>query len=161
MPHVADQFSGHLFPGDPRGPLTGAYGCIWPTFPAMRYQIHSEDATDNWDVWNDGGALVGLSSPIGEHDSPTWQLIGPQPPFEFVTWEKLPDSTELDGYFWQLTWKLISDPLILLDELHVDRQKCNVNVALPDWSSGPSFPGSFGLTARADQVLWNKTEPPG
>lgn len=160
MAKTADQFAGHVFNGDPRSLLTAAFACTWPTMPAYRYRIHSADASGQWSVWNDGGALVELVSPIGEHNLAQWQLVGWQPPFEFVRWSKLPSSDELSGYTWQLWWKLLNDPLNLIDHLAMTTGRCNVNIPLPDWASGPSFPGSFGLTAQAEQVVYNETLPP-
>lgn len=160
MPKVDDPFAGHVLPGDPRALVTGAFGCTWPTLPAYRYRIQSNDATLAWAVWNNGGVLVQLTTDPEDNDFPKWEMLGAQPPFEFVHWWKEPATTELDGYTWRLEWKLIGNPLNLLDFLPVDSGRCNVDVSLPNWSSGPSFPGSFGTTARADQVIYDQTEPP-
>lgn len=160
MPHVDEQFTGHVPTGDPRSLLTGAFGCIWPTMPAFRYRIQSDDATGLWSPWNDGGALVELITPIGQHDLPAWELLEATPPFEFVRWTKQPSSNELLGYFWQLWWKRSDDPLNILVFHAQPQSKCNVDVPLPNFSAGPSFPGSFGNTARADQVVFDQRVPP-
>lgn len=160
MPHVNDQFRGHMFGPDPRACTTAAFGCTWPTVPAFRYRIQSDDASGLWSGWNDGGVLVGQVGAIDDHDTKLWVQLTRFELFELVELRKLPGTTEFDGYRWQLIWKLLVDPLTLLDELPVAMGRCNVNVPLPNWTGGPSFPGSFGLTARMDQVPWNKSEPP-
>lgn len=160
MPHVDDQFSGHLTSEDPRGPAFGAFGCVWPTIPPWRWNILSDDATGFWLFFNSPGVVLQFTETVFPYTHTHWDLLGTQLPFEFVNLQKIRRADEFEGYTWQLTWKLLGLVLNVRDVLDVDAGRCNVNVPLPNWSTGIPFLGSFGDTARMEQVLWDGTTAP-
>jgi hypothetical protein len=128
--------------------------------PAFRYRIFSTTATGLWSIWNDPGALVEYTGTLDDHDTGDWVLIEGDALFESVIWRKTIRLDEEDGYAWQLQWKRTDDPLTLLDILDRDPEKCNTDITLPDWESGPGFPGSLGTDAQAFQVIFDETMPP-
>lgn len=160
MVKYADRFQGHVYDLDPRSLVTGALACTWPTMPAYRYRLFSTDATGAWAVWNFPGILVQLTTDIAEHDNAKWEMLSGPPRMEFVEWTKVPRADGEYGYRWGLKWKRTDDPLTLQDYLIQDPGRCNTDISLPNWSSGPSFPGSFGETAIARQVVFDQTMPP-
>lgn len=160
MPLVDDQFAGHFFPADPRSNLTGAFGCTWPTVPAYRYLISAPEATGFYFGFRAVPPLVELITDIDDHNVARWELVGTQPPWDFVRWDKLPIDTEFDGFEWVLTWKLALAPETVTNSfIETTPRKCNYDVDLPDWTFG-GVAGSMGAGAVAAQVLWDQTEPP-
>lgn len=160
MPKVDDQFAGHMFPGDPRNNATGAFGCIWPTVPAYKYQIFGPEADGDWLGYRVTPPTVTLVTPVTEHDVPRWEMLESYGLFEFVRLDKLPIDTEVNGFEWVLTWKNVgADPVISNSFTLTSPRTCNTDVLLPNWNF-PEIPGQLGPGAKLLQVLWNEFEPP-
>lgn len=56
--HADDRFSGHLDNLDPRTPIFASGACDWPTIPAYRYMLVSDDAIGIMDFLNTDGILI-------------------------------------------------------------------------------------------------------
>lgn len=72
-------FTGFMQPGDPRGPLFASGGATWPTCPAWRYRLGSEDASGSWSFLRTTGILFEATGPSG-HDFATWAMMADAPP---------------------------------------------------------------------------------
>lgn len=160
MPLYADNFAGHMFDGDPRNPLTGAFACTWPTVPAYRYRINAPNAFGVYIGFNITPPLIELTSDVGDHDVAEWEAPDPGFWLQSVLLRKLPIDTEFDGFQITLTWKTLINPNLLTnDEIYTTR-KCNKNIPLPNWNQGPMINGEMGEDAELLQVVWDETEPP-
>ena len=160
MPKVDDNFAGHVFNEDPRNLLTAAFGCVWPTFPAYRYLLDAPNATSVWGLFKNFPPLLQLSSDLDEHDTGRWNIEAAAPFFEYIRWDKLSIDSELDGFEWILTWKLVGNPTVINNSFTVTSPRaCNADVALPNWTF-PGVPGELGSGAVMRQVVFDETTPP-
>ncbi|GAG64994.1 unnamed protein product [marine sediment metagenome] len=160
MPLYDDQFAGHLFNGDPRNPLSAAFGCTWPTFPAYRYIFDAPNSTGLWAIFRSPAPLVELVSDVNTHRTGEWERIGLPGFFARLEWDKLAIADEFDGFEWVLTWEPIFQPITITNSFIVTSPRaCNTDVALPNWNFG-EIPGELGEDAFARQVVWDETVPP-
>lgn len=160
MPHSDDLFTGHVFTGDPRNLLTAAFGCTWPTMPGYRLLIEAPNAFGVWALFDVFPVLLELVSPLLDHQTGQWEGIQMHPVYEFVKWDKLSIDTEVDGFEWVLTWKLVGSDTTVNNSFTVTSpRKCNVDVNLPNWSF-PGVSGELGPNAKMRQVVWDESEPP-
>lgn len=160
MPKVEDRFSGHFETGDPRGPLTAAGGCDWPTVPAFRYWLKSDDATLDLRFLNSHPVLLEFSSVQPAHDVAAWSLV---PPHDFVSVAAavkvyfFPNNT----YAWTfavLVNAIPEEPLLF--NVIRDSENCNRDIPLPNVFAFDIDRGVTGDTFRMEQIEFDKTAPP-
>jgi hypothetical protein len=159
-PSIADPFRGHLAHGDPRGPLSAAGGCTWPTVPAYRYAIRSDDATGQLAFLNHNPIIIEYSPGESSHNLGVWNLIGDHYSVDTtVAIKHHVAGTEIyTWYFWIMT---AATPQIFLNfSVPRDVETCNRDIPLPDVHGGDPQLGETGDTFRMDQVEWDKTSPP-
>ena len=160
MPHVDNEFVGHMFGEDPRNLCTAAHSCTWPTLPAYRWQFDCPNASGLYTFFRILSPLVELTSSLLEHDFGDWNLVGAQPPFDLLLLRKLPIDTEDDGFQFTLTFKMSFDPGTYNNDEIFPSGKCNVNYDLPNWNQGGAPVGSLGDNAILRQVVWDEASPP-
>ena len=152
-----ERFDGHLSHEDPRTPVTGAAGCVWPTIPAHRYRLSSDNA---WGVLFPLRAqpiLVEKVTPGDAHDACQWNMISGPPPILFaILWKSWNPHSE--GYTWQLG---ITATLCGIMEIEIERpeERCNRDFIIGEMTC-PAYAGGTGANFQARQVEWNKTAPP-
>lgn len=161
MPLYDDHFSGHLETEDPRGPLSAAGGCRWPTCPAYRYWLISDDATGDLAFLNTDPILIQFTGPQPSHDSAKWILHGANPFITSAVAEKLFDQGDTT-YRWLFDVNVIAIPEAPLTFGVVRNvEKCNRDIPLPNTWAFDIDRGVTGDTFRMEQVEWDKTKPPG
>lgn len=94
------RFVGHLGGDDPRTNLHGAGGCVWPTVPAYRYLLTSDNPTGPFQFLSTVGLLVQFASGDLGHDLALW--LGPWNPLPGVTCTAF-KSMEPSGMAWRWT----------------------------------------------------------
>lgn len=160
MPKYADRFSGHLANGDPRTPLHGAGGCVWPTFPAQRYSILSSDASGVFQVFNFTPGLVIRLRTQPDHDIYEYVPFAVPPPWQITLCRKVYNPTT-EGYRWELDMNAGSGICSVQWRVEFPFQKCNVDVTLGNKEcAGGVPPGASGATFRMEQVEWDEVTPP-
>lgn len=159
-PLYADRFAGHMPDGDPRTPLHGAAGCVWPTVPATRYLFTSDDATGIFLPFKLLGALVIRSVATVDHDLYSYISMAWAPPWELVYCRKVKDPST-SGYRWQIQMHAGSGLCLVTIDAPFPNQKCNVTVPLGAYECPFSVPpGTTGSTFRMEQVEFDETSPP-
>lgn len=153
-----DHFSGHLDHRDPRTPVHGAAGCTWPTIPAMRYLLKSENATGAWAVWNTSGTLLLRVALTPDHDQYDYVPAG-TPPGWSITRARKSWNPSTEGYTWELFLNFGGSLCVVEIVIERPEEKCNVDVAIGDRSC-PALPGSSGSSFSMRQVEWNDAVPP-
>jgi hypothetical protein len=159
-PKVADPFSGHLPDGDPRGPLSAAAGCIWPTVPPYRFHLISDDATAGLGFLNTRPIVFEFVSDQPAHDQAFWSLLGTHPDVSSGLVVKEYDFFRT-GYAWAgQIWvnAFFSLPLLFRQLRPIER--CNRDCALPNVAVYEPIDGVTGDTFRLEQIEWDKTSPP-
>lgn len=68
-------FDGHLDSRDPRGLLTAAAGCDWPTIPPYRVFLGSGNADGIWEFLQDAGLLYEMDLATDTHDYVKYNMI--------------------------------------------------------------------------------------
>ena len=159
-PLYANHFAGHLPEGDPRTPVHGAAGCVWPTVPAMRYYFTSDNATGIFLPFQVLGALVIRPTIAVDHNLFAYQAVVWPPPWALVYCRKVadPDST---GYRWQVQFHAGSGLCLVTIDIPFPNQGCNVTVPLGNQVCpimGPA--GQSGDTFRMEQVEFDDVLPP-
>lgn len=157
MPRYNDYFRSHLFPGDPRTPLTAAGGCIWPTIPAHRYLLKSQDATGVLTGLNTEGILIEKVTPGEGHDSCQYLMIaGPVPVTFCIVWKHI--AADRNGYRWTIGISATGCGIIE-GEVIRPRETCNRDFLIG--SLGCSMTSDHtGATFTAYQVVFDETNPP-
>lgn len=159
-PHAADQFTGHLFEGDPRTLCHGAGGCRFPTMPAMRYLLFSGNPTGLFTVWQFTPGLMIRMVDTVDHDLFAYVGVSIPPPFSLTLARKV-YNPETWGYRWELDFDMGSGCSTI--EFRIERpfEKCNQDVLLGTGHcmEHPEF-GEFGDTFSMQQVKWDETQPP-
>lgn len=160
MPLYDDHFSGHLETGDPRGPLSAAGGCTWPTIPAFRYWLISDDATGDLAFFNTAPVLIQFRSAQPAHNLAVWLLQGTHPDVSIVIAVKLFDQGSTT-YTWEFAILVNAIPEALL-EFVVTRPigPCNRDIPLPDVWAFDIDRGTTGTTFRMEQIEWDHESPP-
>lgn len=155
----ADRFSGHLSPDDPRTPVTAAGGCTWPTIPAYRYWLTSDDATGIFSFLNTEGILYQQSGTPPGHDRMKYtgiKLTGWTPSTYLIR----DYSAEFNNIMWHL-YLHHKDCYFEINSSGIQQPgKCNVDIPIFEfdclWGNGTS-----GKTCRLEQVEFDKDKPPG
>lgn len=156
----ANRFAGHLDKDDPRTPVHGAAGCIWPTIPAQRYIVVSSDATGIFAPFILTPALVIRLRTQPDHDDYEYFPTSVPPPWTITRCVKVWNPTTR-GYRWELDMNAGSGICDVSWRVEFPEQKCNVTVPLGNKiCPGGIPPGQAGSTFRLEQVEWNKTSPP-
>lgn len=159
-PHVADPFVGHLPKGDPRGPLSAAGGCNWPTIPAYRYWLISDDATIDLAFLNTRPILLEFTSLQPAHNLGVWQLLGTSADVDSAIAVKLfTPGTSI--YMWVFGIEVTAIPEAPL-QFNVPRsvETCNRDIPLPNTWAFDIDRGVTGDTFRMEQIEWDKESPP-
>lgn len=142
-----DRFAGHLRPGDYRGPLHGAGGCTWPTIPAARYLLWSDDAIGWFWPLRYTGILVQVVDQQINHDLIAYNHLTGPPGMTCTKFQKDIWEDQL-GYTWTIHLDAGS-PCggTLVWELPFAEKKCNGFILLgdkgcvsqPGWRTGSAF----------------------
>lgn len=160
MPLFDDHFKGHLETGDPRGPLSAAGGCVWPTIPAFRYWLISNDATGDLAFFNTDPVLIQFNSTQPAHDLAGWILHGVNPNVGLAFAEKV-FTQGRTTYRWRFFITVIAIPEApLLFETIRNVEKCNRDIPLPNVWAFDIDRGVTGDTFRMEQIEWDKESPP-
>lgn len=156
----SDRFAGHLDHLDPRTPVHGAAGCVWPTVPAMRYYLTSDDATGIFLPLNVSGILVMRMVTSVDHDDYRYVQFGPFPVISCPWFRKRKDP-ESTGYIWDIIINGSSGcGPDLVWEIHRPMETCNRTIEIGN-KCCPLLPGSCtGSTFRAEQVEHDAFQPP-
>lgn len=160
MPLYANPFAGHIEGGDPRGPLSAAGGCTWPTIPAYRYWLKSDDATGDLAFFNTNPVQVQFDSPQPGHDTGVWRLFVANPYVSAAVAAKV-FSQGNSTYVWFFNINVVAIPEALLS-FRVDRnvETCNRDLPLPNTWAFDIDRGVTGDTFRFEQIEWDKESPP-
>lgn len=159
-PLYADRFAGHMPEGDPRGPLSAAGGCVWPTVPAFRYWLISDDATEELAFFNTDPVLVEFDSPQPSHSYAKWTLV---PPHAYVL-AAIAEKRHWPGegvYRWHFNIDVDEFPgHPLIFSIERPAETCNRNLPLPNVVAFDPASGETGDTFRMEQIVWDQTSPP-
>lgn len=160
MPLYANRFAGHMPTGDPRGPLSAGGGCTWPTCPAYRYWLISDDATGDLAFFNTDPVVIEFASDQPAHNSAGWTLIEANPNVAFAVAAK--EFTQGDAtYRWSFFIFVIAIPeALLLFDVTRNIETCNRDIPLPNVWAFDIDRGVTGDTFRMQQIEWDKTSPP-
>lgn len=159
-PRVADPFAGHFSPGDPRGPLSAAGGCTWPTIPPYRFWLTSDDATGDLAFFNVRPVLFQFASGQPAHNFTWWFRHGTHPDVGLARCLRrytfaAPTSN------WAFTIPVNAIPEESLN-FNIDRpiETCNRGLPLPNTFAFDIDRGVTGDTFRLEQIEWDQTSPP-
>jgi hypothetical protein len=160
MPKYADRFSGHMPEGDPRGPMWMSWGCDWPTCPAYKYLVVSDDATGFLSFLNTTGVLLEWRSQFIGTTKAEW--VGPKNVVPVtIAWMNLEWFKHLDSGEWN-GWIF---PSACSQGVHmvvpIGYRPCNKTVPIGDFTIPPPCESSTGSTCRMLQVEFDKETPPG
>lgn len=157
MPRYTDYFTSHMFPGDPRTPLTAADACTWPTVPAHRYWLTSDNATGILESLNADGVLFTKATPGVAHDDCQWNMIaGPFPFITGIMWKR--PRIDAPGYRWIVTFTTVFCGMMQKEILR-PVETCNRSFTIGEMECQFSSDHT-GSTFRAEQVVFDKTRPP-
>lgn len=160
-PLYHDRFSGHLEEGDPRGPLSAAGGCIWPTIPAYRYWLISDDATGDLAFFNTDPVIIQFISPQPAHDVAGWSLIVANPFVLAAAAQKTyvhPNNTYSWSFF--VIVNAIPEAWLTFGVIR-NNERCNRDIPLPNTWAFDIDRGVTGDTFRMEQIEWDEESPPG
>lgn len=153
----SDRFEGHLSHLDPRGPLTAAGSCIWPTIPAYRYQLSTTNAYGSLAVLNTWPILIQQVTPSPGHDIMQYNMLSGPPPIIFcVVWKR--SAADRLSYDWEIGISATGCG-IMEKTINKTRRKCNEDFFIGAMDC-TMFYGGTGSSFQAKQVEWNKTSPP-
>lgn len=158
-PLYADRFAGHYFTGDPRTPVQGAGGCVWPTVPPYRVQFSSTTATGQWEFLRYTPVIFQQVESPFHHNLLTYEMIEQPGPVYAWTLYKTHTRSLFPEWEWQMCIMLIGWP----DEVCFAKSKtgkCNVDVVWGNLSI-PYGAGLTGATFTQFQVVYDKLRHPG
>lgn len=159
-PHVANRFSGHFPEGDPRTPLHAAAGNTWPTVPAYRFYLISDNATGTASFWNHATGVIEQEGPFHEHSDCYWSFVAQHPAADWFVLRKLWIAPQ-DFYTWQLAFQVTAGSQIFGKIWTSTFGPGNVDLAIGSILPVlPGPPGDTGSTFRALQLEWNGAVPP-
>lgn len=160
MPLFDNHFAGHIETGDPRGPLSAGGGCVWPTIPAFRYWLISDDATGDLAFFNTTPVVIEFASPQPSHDAGEWNLLAADPNVSSVIAEKLFNQGDTT-YRWRFRIAVIAIPEEdLTFGVIRNVERCNRDIPLPNTWAFDIDRGVTGNTFRMEQIEWDATSPP-
>ena len=157
---MAKDFKGHFEPDDPRGPLSGAGGCTWPTVPPWRMRLYAPDPPGLWAWLKSTGLLYEQSGGDG-HDSTVWTAISALPFYLTSAWawrNWIPATQTLQ---W---WLFFNSPFVgpvievLNESTGIKPGNVDVEIDNSDWDWPPLASPGDELTLY--QVYFNETDPP-
>jgi hypothetical protein len=155
-----NKFAGHMPEGDPRTPLAAAGGCTWPTCPAFRYAILSDDATEELAFFNTTPVIIQFVGPWPSHNLAGWSLIIPHPDVVLALATKSFTQGE-STYRWAFgidVDEFPGHPLLFSTDRPLET--CNRTIPLPNVEAFDPASGETGDTFRMEQVVWNEDLPP-
>ena len=150
-------FSGHFPPDDPRTPVTAAGGCTWPTVPAYRYRLVSDNATGILSFLNTTGILYQQSGTPPGHNEMLYTgiILGQQ--IQSTTLQRSYPTVQ-GNIMWNLYLHHQDCYFEMTTSGTQSPGKCNVDVPLYEfdclWAEGSS-----GDTVRLLQVQFDKQWP--
>lgn len=160
MPHVDDQFSGHMFEDDPRGLLFGTHGCTWPTVPAWRYRAQSDNATGLFVELNGDGLLVPFLDETPSAKRVRWEFSGGVGQILEIRFTKVQAPVDEDGFAFICEIDLALPKVSVRRRIHFDLQECNFNALFGNFPGVDPVWGNAGSTFTMNQVVWDETLPP-
>lgn len=159
MPKYADHFAGHMELLDPRSSMFGCHGCTWPTIPAYKLFLASQDACGTLSFLNTVGVLFTVTTDTPPPNAVQWNHNGIQLPI--ISAFVLKNGME-DPYGYQLAVTMFMTVGTLEMDIVVAEQKCNRDHAMPvTWIDGPFGTGCTGHTCKLYQVEFDESTPPG
>ena len=159
MPKYANHFAGHIEHGDPRTPVTAAAGCLWPTMPAHRYLLTSQDASGMFLALNTVGVLFSKSTVGPGHDLCQWSGMGMPPPFVIAIAIKQAAPNK-QTYTWTVTLSALGVGLAI-KTVEFPLGDCNLDRLIGLFGFANPFLGNTGFSCQLQQVEFDHTEPPG
>lgn len=154
-----NRFRGHLHPGDPRTPVTGAGHCPWPTIPPYRIQLSSTNATGEWAFLRSRPIILEQHHFGQGHDRMGWVTIEKPSMVYLATIEKIALPFNFPTYRYWLTILLRGWPSARVWVKNC-RGRCNTDVY---W--GVQYRriemGTTGNQFRQYQVEFNQLRAPG
>lgn len=155
----ANRFAGHMHPDDPRTPLQGAAGCTWPTVPAFRFKLRTENAYGLLTFWNYNNALLQQQPGSHEHNELWW--LGSNLPLGCSYLIVGKHYTHPASIFTWTVALILTGPYTLISvEVPFEFGVCNRDWPIGDFTS-PFLPDSgMGSTCRLTQVEFDKTQEP-
>lgn len=159
-PTIGNRFKGHLAHGDPRGPLTAAGGCIWPTVPAFRYWLKSDDASGELTFLNHNPIRIQYDAELSGHNVAIWKRLG----FHYSIFTAVATKIHVPGtsiYTWWFSIRTVLRPFTpIAFQVERDIETCNRDIPLPNVPPYYPGPGGTGDTFRMEQIEWDQTSPP-
>jgi hypothetical protein len=159
MAHVENPFQGSMHPDDPRDLIFGCGGCSWPSVPAWKLFLCSNDATGLLSFFNTTGVLCTIRPSHIDPNNMQWDLEeGPISVLDaFVLKNRFNDPY---GYGFAVAvtglWGVMET------SARWPEQNCNITHWLPEATvTFGLLSGSTGETFRIKQVLWDDVRPPG
>ena len=153
------RFQGHLSIEDPRSVTTVAGGCTWPTIPAYRYLLTSDNPVGPFGFLATTGLLVQSASPITDHDFGIW--LGPVIPVPGVTATVAKVKYEgTEAWMWIVGILVPTCPLPAWGYFGPKTGKCNVDVTLGNIPCIIPSIGETGSDLQMRQCEWDQTGPP-
>lgn len=160
MPKYGNRFTGHKWNLDPRTPLSAAGGCDWPTYPAHRYLMVSDNPTGVWNFLNTDGILIENATPGVDHDV-AW-FSGPLNICP-ITYAYAFKQILGGGTAWE--WTIVIKHLMCFTPVGATygpfTGPCNVGVPLGNLECSNPYMGETGTDFQMMQVEYDQTEPPG
>lgn len=159
-PRYDNLFESHMPEGDPRSLVQAAGGCTWPTVPAFRYLLVSDNATGIWSYLNTVGTLIEHLLFFPGHDSAAYGGgFGGGPLLYALAEKRYGPGNDFYEWIFRIQHTLCSSEM----GFTVSRpyETCNRMIPLGDHGC-PDEPGDrTGSTFRMLQVVFDETEPPG
>ncbi len=153
-------FKGYFQPGDPRGPCFASSGADWPTVPAFRYRLGSEDASGSWSFLKTTGVLLEHAQSVGKHTD-RWAAIADAPPcFSVCVFERM-YLPIIPVVSWRLRIVTPCQFSAWICRVFKRAGPANVDVELGGIFTPNGPPGDAGTKLTAYQVEFDETQPPG
>lgn len=153
------RFDAHIENQDFRTNLTAAGGCAWPTIPAARYLLTSDNAIGAFAFLQDQGCLIGRTDESLSHDQAQWS--GPLnicPVTYCLAWKTmLPDRI---SWSWAVMMKVPLCAAAVFDGFGPFTGKCNKDVLLGNMVCVLPSVGETGTDLQMRQVEHDETWPP-
>lgn len=148
-------FDGHFDGDDPRWVTTAAGGCTWPTIPAHRYMLMSDNATLSWWHLRFPWALFQRTSPASSHDQCTWGLYSTTYPITWAWFDRLWIPAE-QRIKWHVEIMTIDCYFPAIADFYTEPGACNGEVQLGDMTCIAAL-GSTGDHMKLIPVQFDKT----
>lgn len=156
---VSNPFRGHSRTTDPRTPLWGAGGSVFPTTPAYRYRLGAEHATGHWVFLRSTGVLFTLHGEMFHNYGQYRHSEGVIAPFQWMRLQRHFRAVT-DDVLWVITYKLCQEAALYTTWWIRGREKTNVNMSFAWQTPYPDIPGHPGISTLY-QVEHDDRLPPG